>query len=286
MQVNPQEVSAEKATTPAADLRLVSVEQLQKIHRELDACQKVIWLAGCGQRGYGFDPSYVTGAQEQLKAIEGLIEEQQKSSEAIEPCRECIEGQQMIDPYDGGTFITCKRCSGRGFVAVCPTCHQGVPAESAHLLYGATETIQWTREKPSQTGAYWVRGNSLEEPALIQVKRDCGELWCNLHMSTTESDFGHGYSIGQLSDKFEWLGPLHSLGSQAVQMPEWIACADRTPASEESQYLVLLEDGTRCISDYLCDLEAGWFFQKGEATHWLPLPFSPAKVDSDEGGAA
>ncbi|MEX6717520.1 hypothetical protein AB2C92_07295 [Pseudomonas aeruginosa] len=73
MQVNPQEVSAEKATTPAADLRLVSVEQLQKIHRELDACQKVIWLAGCGPRGYGFDPSYVTGAQEQLKQIEALI---------------------------------------------------------------------------------------------------------------------------------------------------------------------------------------------------------------------
>ncbi|EML8065872.1 hypothetical protein FLI74_32085 [Pseudomonas aeruginosa] len=73
MQVNPKEVSGEKATTPAADLRLVSVEQLQKIHRELDACQKVIWLAGCGQRGYGFDPSYVTGAQEQLQGIEALI---------------------------------------------------------------------------------------------------------------------------------------------------------------------------------------------------------------------
>lgn len=73
MQVNPQEVSGEKATTAAADLRLVSVDQLQKIHRELDACQKVIWLAGCGSRGYGFDPSYVTGAQEQLKEIEAVI---------------------------------------------------------------------------------------------------------------------------------------------------------------------------------------------------------------------
>lgn len=74
MQVNPQEVSAEKATTPAANLRLVSVEQLQKIHRELDACQKVIWLAGCRPRvPNGFDPAYVTGAQEQLKLIEGLI---------------------------------------------------------------------------------------------------------------------------------------------------------------------------------------------------------------------
>lgn len=74
MQVNPQEVSAEKATTAAADLRLVSVKQLQKIHRELDACQKVIWQAGCRPRvPNGFDPAYVTGAQEQLKAIDGLI---------------------------------------------------------------------------------------------------------------------------------------------------------------------------------------------------------------------
>lgn len=74
MQVNPQEVSAEKATTAAADLRLVSVEQLQKIHRELDACQKVIWLAGCRPRvPNGFDPAYVTGALEQLKVIEKLL---------------------------------------------------------------------------------------------------------------------------------------------------------------------------------------------------------------------
>ena len=81
MQVNPQEVSAEKATTAATDLRLVSVEQLQKIHRELDACQKVIWLAGCGQRGYGFDLAYVTGAQEQLKVIEMMIPPQQSCAQ-------------------------------------------------------------------------------------------------------------------------------------------------------------------------------------------------------------
>lgn len=74
MQVKPQEVSADKATTPAAELRLVTVEQLKKIHRELDACQKVIWLAGCRPRvPNGFDPAYVTGAQEQLQVIEGMI---------------------------------------------------------------------------------------------------------------------------------------------------------------------------------------------------------------------
>lgn len=144
MQVNPQEVSGEKATTAAADLRLVSVDQLQKIHRELDACQKVIWLAGCGSRGYGFDPSYVTGAQEQLKEIEALI--------------------ASADPV-----------------------------------------------------------------------------------------------------------------AQAGQVPKWIASADRLPAEEESQFLILLDDGSICVSDYLCDLDAGWFFQMGEATHWLPLPYAPAK---------
>lgn len=155
MQVNPQEVSGEKATTPAAELRLVSVEQLNKIHRELDACQKAIWLAGCGLRGYCFDPAYVTGAQEQLKVIEELM----------------------------------------------------------------TQEPSWTHAKPTQPGAYWIRGNSLEEPALILVKNDCGELWCNLHMSTTEPDFGHGYCIAQLSDQFEWIGPLGSTPASQVAEP-------------------------------------------------------------------
>jgi len=136
MQVNPQEVSAEKATTAAAELRLVSVEQLQKIHRELDACQKVIWLAGCGKRGYGFDPAYVIGAQEQLKEIEALLAEQPQTTVESQPCDACINGMVMIDPYDGGAFITCKQCNGFAVVAVCPTCRGTVPASRAHLLAG------------------------------------------------------------------------------------------------------------------------------------------------------
>lgn len=72
MQVQTQEVGAEKATTATAQC-LVSVEQLKQIHRALDACQKVIWLAGCGERGYCFDPAYVNEAQEQLKVIEDLL---------------------------------------------------------------------------------------------------------------------------------------------------------------------------------------------------------------------
>lgn len=46
---------------------IISLEQLQKIHRDLDACQKVIWLRG------GFDPAYCTHAQERLQEIEALM---------------------------------------------------------------------------------------------------------------------------------------------------------------------------------------------------------------------
>ncbi|MBD9653546.1 hypothetical protein IB239_01810 [Pseudomonas sp. PDM12] len=66
----------------------------------------------------------------------------------------------------------------------------------------------WTNTKPTQPGAYWVRGNGLERPALIQVQAQLEQLWCNLHMCNTEPDFDFGYSIEQLSDTFEWFGPL------------------------------------------------------------------------------
>ncbi|ERI50884.1 hypothetical protein N878_07575 [Pseudomonas sp. EGD-AK9] len=216
MQAQNPEVSGDKATTPAADLRLVSVEQLRKIHRELDACQKVIWLAGCRPRvPNGFDPAYVTGAQEQLQVIEGLIKKQPSAAEAIEPCGECIEGLQMIDPYDGGTFITCKRCSGRGFVAVCPTCRQGVPADSAHLLSEAIEVPRWTHEKPAAPGAYWVRGFRLGEPdsrpALVEVSRnEGGELLCNIHERNSNDETHQWSFVADCAERFEWFGPLQA----------------------------------------------------------------------------
>lgn len=160
MQAQAPEVSSEKATT-AADLRLVSVEQLQKIHRELDACQKVIWLAGCRPRvPGGFDPAYVTGAQEQLKVIEELIKHQSS----------------------------------------------------------------WTHDKPTQPGAYWIRGNLLRADALIEVKLVDDELWCNLHLVNTEHRIEYGFTIDQLSPDFEWLGPLQARAALSVReaVPEMV----------------------------------------------------------------
>lgn len=51
----------------------VNADWLRKVHRDLDACQKVIWLAGCGSRGYGFDPAYCEGAQARLREIDEQI---------------------------------------------------------------------------------------------------------------------------------------------------------------------------------------------------------------------
>ena len=49
--------------------QMVSVlaSKLKKIHRDLDACQKVIWLRG------GFDPAYCKDALDSLKDIDALL---------------------------------------------------------------------------------------------------------------------------------------------------------------------------------------------------------------------
>lgn len=60
----------------------VTVDQLKQIHRDLDACQKVIWSAGVKPRGYGFDPAYVNDAQARLKEIEKLLETASATEEA------------------------------------------------------------------------------------------------------------------------------------------------------------------------------------------------------------
>lgn len=63
-----------KPTPPVPEgYALVPIDRLKAVHRDLDACQKVIWLAGVGNKGYGFDPSYCEDAQARLKEIEGWI---------------------------------------------------------------------------------------------------------------------------------------------------------------------------------------------------------------------
>lgn len=56
---------------------LADKTELNKIHRDLDSCQKVIWLAG------GFDPSYCKDAQESLKLIDAMLSASQPKGELI-----------------------------------------------------------------------------------------------------------------------------------------------------------------------------------------------------------
>lgn len=73
-QVTASEVR-EFARQLVASAAKVPHDQLKAWHRNLDACQKVIWLAGCRpQVPNGFDPAYCTDAQESLKEIEAVMD--------------------------------------------------------------------------------------------------------------------------------------------------------------------------------------------------------------------
>jgi hypothetical protein len=56
-----------KNAAVSGEWKLVPMAQLKKWHRDLDACQKVMWLRG------GFDPAYCLDAQDCLKEMEGVL---------------------------------------------------------------------------------------------------------------------------------------------------------------------------------------------------------------------
>lgn len=51
----------------SGECKIVPVAQLKKWHRDMDACQKVIWLRG------GFDPAYCMDAQDCLKEMDSVL---------------------------------------------------------------------------------------------------------------------------------------------------------------------------------------------------------------------
>lgn len=97
---------------------------------------------------------------------------------------------------------------------------QAVLARLNHPASSVDERAGWTEKKPTEEGAYWIRGNGLEADALVQVKQEEGELWCNLHMRNSEPVFACGYTIEQLSSEFEWLGPLQASAALSANHSE------------------------------------------------------------------
>lgn len=76
---------------------------------------------------------------------------------------------------------------------------------------------EWSKSKPTEPGAYYVRGFRLFEPdsrpALVEVEIDDGKLCCNLHESNSKDDFRQWDLLQSLSEGFEWLGPLKALAA-------------------------------------------------------------------------
>ncbi len=139
MQAEPKEVSADKATTPAEQALRPANGKARRFLVRLEDLNALGSLAE-GETGVCLVPvadhDYVlTQLLAEQRRNRTLAHEVKPSrADALVPCGECHEGLRMIDPYDGGTFITCMRCNGRGMLTTCPTCFGAVPADRAHLL--------------------------------------------------------------------------------------------------------------------------------------------------------
>lgn len=102
-------LNADREQVPAVavpnDCRIVAASDLRQIHRDLDSCQKVIWLAG------GFDPAYCTDAQKSLKLIDVMLaaapSHSQQSADAVKAfCKDI----GLYDPeYDDQGYIEVSR---------------------------------------------------------------------------------------------------------------------------------------------------------------------------------
>lgn len=176
MQAQTPEVSSEKATTPRYDTIVILGATGQTIPKEVDGGEVVAWSHGHA-----------------LAAMDAL--------------------EEFVDDMAAGN------------------CNQ-----PAHLTQGAADAMNlmrrrrvlgwdadepneqpptdWTHNKPTLPGAYWIRGNLLLTDALVEVKLVDGVLWCNLHQVNTELRFGNGFTVEQLNPDFEWLGPLAPMGGR------------------------------------------------------------------------
>lgn len=123
------------------------------------------------------------------------------------------KGQKMtasntISARQAAEALVLKMDLGAGQLQELPPVLHGI--HRFQFLSTEKTVATWSPQKPAAPGAYWIRGNGLSRPALIEVVLEQEQLRCNLHDRTTCDDFGFGYSIEQLSDKFEFLGPLHT----------------------------------------------------------------------------
>lgn len=200
MQAQNPEVSGDKATTPPAEQPSgTQVPEVQDAH-----------CSAFDQR----DPDQVGCHSADVIAVVELRGDYESSpSEALHHVLRKMHEAGRILSWAVGEDAMAAANKYRGRLTTCPTCFEAVPADRAHLLESEQAAIQWTNKKPTEPGAYWVRGFRVGEqdyrPALVEVARnEAGTLLCNMNDSNTNDDLREWSCVEDLAERFEWCGPL------------------------------------------------------------------------------
>lgn len=172
MQVNPQEVSAEEAITPRYDTIVIRGAKGQAVPKEVDGGEVVAWARG-----------HELAAKDALEELVDDLAAGNCSYPAELTLRAKVAMELMQRRRDKGWEDEEKPAGG------------------------------WTTQKPTMAGAYWIRGFRLFEadpglPALVDVRLDGSDLVTNIHMSNSEDSLRQWSLVCDVSEKFEWLGPL------------------------------------------------------------------------------
>ncbi|TIH10805.1 hypothetical protein [Pseudomonas leptonychotis] len=176
MQAQTPEVSSEKATTPRYDTIVIRGAKGQNVPKEVDGGEVVAWSRG-----------------HELAAMDALEE-------------------FVADMADGNCSQPEHLTHGAAYAMNLMRRRRDLGWDAGEPNPERVSVDGWTHDKPAAPGAYWVRGNLLQADALVQVKEFSGALCCNLHGITSEQKFG--FTIHQLSEDFEWLGPLAPMGGR------------------------------------------------------------------------
>ena len=70
--------------------------------------------------------------------------------------------------------------------------------------------LAWTRRKPTEPGAYWLRGFEFGNPsaqALVEVRRWRGDLRCNVAECNYDRNYDEWSHVADMGP-FRWCGPL------------------------------------------------------------------------------
>ncbi|MEA1606126.1 hypothetical protein [Pseudomonas spirodelae] len=227
MQAQTPEVSSEQATTPRYDTIVIKGAKGKNVPKEVDGGEVVAWSVGHGlaamdaleefvddlAAGNCHQPAYLH--QGAADAMNLMRRRRVLGWDADEPT-----GQP---PADWKTAVALAVATAHHVFEDCEEeARNAIEYLAALMLASEPADIteqphtDWTHNKPTLPGAYWIRGNLLRADALIEVKRVDDELWCNLHLVNTEHRIEYGFTIDQISPDFEWLGPLAPVQAQPV----------------------------------------------------------------------